>query len=590
VPDETAVQPATPAPAPATDPAPDRSQAIRWTTRALIALAVIGAVVLVLVVAWGLDGLLLGGDTTARGTTVAGRDVGALSSEDLESAVAGIAAELAGEPVTVTTAEGELETTAGDLGISIDVEATADAALDIGHREPLVQRPFDWLGGLFGERPAAVTYRVNAALAAYRLQGLADANTTASSEPTIEVDGDAWVVVPGQTGEVLDVEALIDSLADEVVSTGLAPMEVAGEAVARAPRFTDDQAAALAADAERLTAAPLTVTVEDTSADVTPDILRTWFEPVQEGDLLRMRMKQDRLNEWLDQTFSTLRVEPTNAAFQIGFGVAITPSADGRACCGPESARQVRAALEAGEGAVTLDMEVVEPSLTTEQANALGIVEPVSSFTTNHACCEGRVNNIQRFADLIRGAVIPPGETFSLNEHVGQRTEEKGFVEAGAIYAGVYVQDVGGGVSQFATTTFNAAFFAGLDFAEYQAHTIYISRYPYGREATISWPSPDLKITNNSPYGVMIWPTYTGTSITVTLWSTKWVNADQTAQSERSIGGGCTRVTTERTRTFLDEAEAERIRGSATPPEGHGPNDVIDTVFAIYQPGEGRLC
>ena len=52
---------------------------------------------------------------------------------------------------------------------------------------------------------------------------------------------------------------------------------------------------------------------------------------------------------------------------------------------------------------------------------------------------------------------------------------------------------VGGGISQFATTLFNAAFFAGLDIPEYQSHSIYITRYPYGREATLSYPAPDLE-------------------------------------------------------------------------------------------------
>ncbi len=200
------------------------------------------------------------------------------------------------------------------------------------------------------------------------------------------------------------------------------------------------------------------------------------------------------------------------------------------------------------------------------------ITTPISSFTTNHACCESRVTNIHRMADLLRGVVIEPGETFSINDTVGQRTRAKGFVEAGVIYNGRFEQDVGGGVSQFATTTFNAGFFGGLDLVEYMAHTIYISRYPYGREATLSYPSPDLKIRNNTPYGVLIWPTYTGTSITVTLYSTPWVSGEQTGQSE-SPAGRCTRVTTQRTRTWVSDGHQE-----------------VDTVTALYQPAEGVLC
>jgi vancomycin resistance protein YoaR len=96
---------------------------------------------------------------------------------------------------------------------------------------------------------------------------------------------------------------------------------------------------------------------------------------------------------------------------------------------------------------------------------------------------------------------------------------------------------------------FNAAFFAGLDIPAYKAHSKYISRYPFGREATLAYPSVDLKIRNNTPHGVVIWPTHTPTSITVDLWSTRYARGEQTAQNKSS---GCGSVATERTRTFLD--------------------------------------
>ncbi|MBL0203114.1 MAG: VanW family protein [Candidatus Microthrix sp.] len=83
---------------------------------------------------------------------------------------------------------------------------------------------------------------------------------------------------------------------------------------------------------------------------------------------------------------------------------------------------------------------------------------------------------------------------------------------------------------------------------------MYISRYPFGREATSPIRGVDLKISNPSPYGVMIWPTYTDTSITVSLYSTKWANADQTAQTGEKEGEGglrCGNITTQRTTTVI---------------------------------------
>jgi vancomycin resistance protein YoaR len=187
-------------------------------------------------------------------------------------------------------------------------------------------------------------------------------------------------------------------------------------------------------------------------------------------------------------------------------------------------------------------------------------------------------------ADTVRGSVIEPGATFSINGTVGRRTVEKGYVEA-PIISGDYKfeADVGGGVSQFATTMFNAAFFGGLDITEYAMHGLYISRYPYGREATLSFPSPDLKVRNSTPYGVLVWTSYTDTSITVSFYSTKFAVGEQTNQTRvegRSrppadsppnvpSAGPCVAVTTERTRTYVDGRTAtDRFSGLYAPAEG----------------------
>src|SRR5690606_17376740 len=211
------------------------------------------------------------------------------------------------------------------------------------------------------------------------------------------------------------------------------------------------------------------------------------------------------------------------------------------------------------------------PTFTAAEAAKLGIVEEVGrpdefGPTTMHACCESRVQNIHRIADPIRGVVIKPGETVSVNDHVGRRTRAKGFTDGGAIVGGRFTTGVGGGISQFATTFFNAALFAGLDFGEYQSHSIYISRYPRGREATLSFPHPDLQIKNTTPYGVLIWPTYTDTSITVHLYSTKHFSSVTVGEPTPSAAGNCTRWTTPRHRVYLDGRTKD------------------DTVFARYRP------
>ena len=159
-----------------------------------------------------------------------------------------------------------------------------------------------------------------------------------------------------------------------------------------------------------------------------------------------------------------------------------------------------------------------QPKLQADDAVALGVRGLVSSFTTHHPCCRPRVDNIHRIADLLDGTLVKPGETFSVNEHVGPRTRKNGFVPAPTIEEGEMVDTVGGGISQFATTMFNAVFYGGYDIIERQPHTYYFARYPMGHEATLSYPKPDLIFRNDTEAGLLIKCEYGKTFIRVKLY------------------------------------------------------------------------
>ena len=147
----------------------------------------------------------------------------------------------------------------------------------------------------------------------------------------------------------------------------------------------------------------------------------------------------------------------------------------------------------------------------------------VSEFTTYHPAGQDRNININLIADMTDGAVIEPGEVFSLNDHVGERTEAKGFVPAGAIIGGIvyccdHPANIGGGTSQFATTLYNAVFFGGYEDVYHRPHSLYFSRYPVAREATLSFPGPDVQFRNNTAWPVTIRAGHTATAVTVQLW------------------------------------------------------------------------
>jgi vancomycin resistance protein YoaR len=176
---------------------------------------------------------------------------------------------------------------------------------------------------------------------------------------------------------------------------------------------------------------------------------------------------------------------------------------------------------------LAVDAKVARPDFTTKEARALQIKERVSSFTTYYPHAEYRNVNLGRAAEIIDGYVLKPGETFSLNDTVGERTEANGFTEGYVISDGILVSDLGGGVSQMATTLFNGMFFAGLEDVEHKPHSFYIDRYPIGREATVAWGAVDLRFRNDTPYGVLIDTNVTPSTpsssgvVTVSMYSTK---------------------------------------------------------------------
>jgi vancomycin resistance protein YoaR len=212
---------------------------------------------------------------------------------------------------------------------------------------------------------------------------------------------------------------------------------------------------------------------------------------------------------------------PKSAAFAVDAHerVSVVPGRDGR------ELDPVRVALALRDAALSETRTGRLPvtagaraALTTEDAEALHIRGLVAAFSTHHPCCRPRVQNIHRIADIINGQVLRPGETFSLNAVAGERTVQGGFVPAPSIEDGEIVDSVGGGVSQFATTLFNAALRGGYGIVERTPHTYYFDRYPMGYDATLGWPKPDLVFRNDTEAGLLIKTYYSKTEILVKLY------------------------------------------------------------------------
>ena len=250
------------------------------------------------------------------------------------------------------------------------------------------------------------------------------------------------------------------------------------------------------------------------------------FTPTEEGEL-QVGMDPATLQTALDDELAAFGTPARDATFEVtGGAVRVVPSVDGTGIDPAHLVEQLLPVLDdPAPRSVTAEHGPVPAELTTQEAEALGIREEISSFTTNISNPRSG-ENIRVVAAEVDGALVLPGETFSLNGYTGPRGTAQGYVESGIIINGHSGSAVGGGISQFATTLYNAAYFAGMQDTAHTPHSYYISRYPAGREATVYEGAIDLQFTNTFNTPVQIETSFGGGNITVRLKGTKTVEVE----------------------------------------------------------------
>ncbi len=522
--------------------------------KALIALIAAPLVVIFLISsAWALDSSVVNGDSVSRNVELAGVSVGGMSRSQLESAVEEMSERFPDTEVRIDAGDIRLDTTAGDLGLSIDVDRSVAAAWEVGRDDPMPTRPVRWAGSLLSPRSVDAVIAVDAGTMTHELEVLEGDKRSEPVEPTLEATEEGVRVIPGKDGIELTTNAVAAGMPDGVARLD-APIAVHAKRAVTTPKMTDASVQALADTANKVTSGNVKLVAAGTTFEIAGKDFRPAFSATVEGTAdaptARLTISPEAVAKLLAANVPAGSGNPTGVRFDIQNGVPVpVPGKDAQVCCAPEAPQKIVDGLLAGHTEIDLPARTMTAAEGVEWAKTLGVTQVIGEFTTRHPAGQPRVKNIHTISDSIRGLLIAPGDTFSVNQFVGKRTPEKGYVLAPVIEDGKHSEDYGGGISQFATTLFNAAFFGGLDIPAYKAHSEYISRYPYGREATLAYPSVDLKVRNNTPYGVVIWPTYTDSSVTVQLWSTPYATGAQTAQNRSS---GCGKVTTQRTRTFLD--------------------------------------
>ncbi|MEV0199341.1 VanW family protein [Nonomuraea sp. NPDC050691] len=490
--------------------------------------AVLLVLVMLALLAYLVPAVLMSG-SVLRGTRVGGVDIGGLTVTQAADKLRDELSVKLNKPVTVDIGGQKEIIQAEDAGLELDVVGT------IGQARSGFPGPVEVWRGLTGTTDLEPKVTIDVAQLTRTVEGLAESHDKVPREGKVAFEGLRPVVTEPRDGVLLDrddavraIDAAFRGGRESVILT-LRPAK---------PESTPETVAKAKALAERAVTAPISLALDGKQVQIPPATIAASLTFTADGDgdgELVPRFDAEKALATVESGLIDEAQAPRDATYDIVNGKPVLVRARTGRGVNPERLAADVAKVVAGQGSrvIPVKLATVKPEIATSEVSGLGIKENVGEFTTTFECCQPRATNIQRMAADLDGVVVRPGRTFSLNDATGERTREGGYVEAGQIVGGRLVNIVGGGVSQFATTLYNAAYFAGFEEVERTPMDYYAVRYPAGRDAALLYPDRDLKWRNDSDYGVLIKTATTGTSVTVTLWSTRRYDKVQAVESEK---------------------------------------------------------
>lgn len=491
--------------APQQEPSVESTQSNRSIVRLVVALVVLAGVYCTL-------GVFLSRHVPSN-TTVDRIAIGGMSPEQATVTLKRVLASRASRPIRLEAPTRTVDIDPGTAGIEVDLEATLEELTGF------TLNPAQIWAHLTGGEDQPLKVRVDN----HKLTAAVTEAARAVDSPVVEgsitfTDGKASIVrsVPGRA---VNVPATIHEIASKwpgqqtvQAVMALTPPKVSVDEINRAARefATPAMSGPVRFELGR-TALMLKPAQYSAALAVVPD----------DTGVLRPKVESATLLGALRRAAPRIERRPADATVRLVAGAPqVVPAVVGTRIDAVGTGASFLKALTAPARTAVITVASTPPKVTTAMARGWGIKEEISTFTTRFPYNPPRTNNMRIAVAALDGTIVRPGAQFSLNRVLGERTPAKGYQKAPVIYAGRLEKAYGGGVSQVSTTTFNAAFFSGVRIDQYTPHSFYISRYPEGREATLSWPDVDQKWTNDTKSGVLITASMSSSDLTVTFYGT----------------------------------------------------------------------
>ncbi|MDH4101912.1 MAG: VanW family protein [Thermoleophilia bacterium] len=471
------------------------------STLVTAALGIAGLVALAVLV-----GLAYAGSSRelAAGTQVAGVDVGGLSRQAAVSRLNAQFQAVSEEPVAFTAGAAMFMFAANQLAVQPDWGAAVAAA----------GREGDGFGPIRGLRRLHTRFfgaevlprlAVSDAALEFALDGIETQVEREARDAALVRRGLRIETVPERAGARLEREPAAEVIVRALGQLDRSKVPVALPIAVAAPNVTAEMLVPAARRVRTAIRAPVFLKGAGRSWRLPRRRLAALLE-LPSGGVTRITFAGVGADAYFRALAQRVGKPATDAGFAVsGESVQVIPARDGLELDVPATASALlRAALRPANRVAQLQVVRAAPERTTSEALAMGIDRRMASYKTYYSGTADRITNLQLGVRELDGTLVPPGGTFSLNEAIGERTVERGFRPAPVIIGTEFAEEVGGGTSQIATTAFNAAWEAGLRITERNPHSLYISRYQLGRDATVYWPSLDLKFVNDTKSWVLV--------------------------------------------------------------------------------------
>ncbi|HMQ51279.1 MAG TPA: VanW family protein [Anaerolineae bacterium] len=460
-------------------------------------------------------------DRAYPGLSVAGVDVSGMTLAEIEQVITTQAEAHTNEPLSIQVADKTYTFTKRELGLQVDVPATASQAFYTGRQGDLLTDMRTHLSLLFHEKDVEPIILYDTSPSHQILQSLIDVSNYPPKDAEIIIHSPNHIeLVPAVYGQKLHLEATRPLVEEAVFSSSSEPVQAVVQKVR--PALTDEDVLPAYTQVQRLLSSPLSFTYR-----VGDEVGKWHIEPktllsmvsldrfVDEAGKLQVavRLNKEALRPYFAEMAKAINQEAVDGKIawdgEEEKAVVKQESKDGRKLDLEAAYAVTVEAVQSGSNSIKLPVEVQPAAVSTKNVANMGITTLITQATSYfQGSSAGRMKNIEVAASKFDGVVIPPGEIFSFNKYLGPVTKEEGYDESLVIFGNRTAVGIGGGVCQVSTTVFRAALLAGFEIVERWAHGYRVSWYEInseiGLDATIYAPNVDFRFKNDTDHYLLI--------------------------------------------------------------------------------------